>query len=177
MAYNVAIVGIGMVGTEMLKVLRQRKFPAASLRVFARSSRTEEIAGERVEVEAAGPEKFAGVDIAFFAGTEGAKGASQLYGWTAVEQVCELADRGFKGLHNRGIELSAGALADLLHRLVPGTGGTVGSLRDHGVEGIRKRRNPGCQGNPLSSQAVWVSAPVPAFVMPDHHSQNRLVLE
>ena len=94
MAYNVAIVGIGMVGTEMLKVLRQRTFPADPLRVFARSSRTEEIAGEKVEVEAAAPEKFAGVDIAFFAGTEGAKGASQLYGWPAVEQGCLVVDNG-----------------------------------------------------------------------------------
>ena len=37
--YNVAVVGVGAVGVQMLRILRQRGFPIAVLRVFARSSR------------------------------------------------------------------------------------------------------------------------------------------
>ncbi len=92
--YNVAVVGIGAVGTEMLKVLHQRQFPAKSIRVFARSARSEEIAGTTYQVEATTTEAFKGVDIAIFAGTEGAKGASQLFGWQAVAKGCLVIDNG-----------------------------------------------------------------------------------
>jgi aspartate-semialdehyde dehydrogenase len=88
------VVGIGAVGTEMLKVLHQRKFPAKSIRVFARSARAEEIAGKTYQVEETTPEAFNGVDIAIFAGTEGAKGASQLYGWQAVAKGAVVIDNG-----------------------------------------------------------------------------------
>ena len=43
--YRVGLVGIGAVGTEMVKVLRQRKFPAAEIRILARSERDEVVAG------------------------------------------------------------------------------------------------------------------------------------
>ncbi len=92
--YSVAVVGIGAVGTEMLKVLHQRQFPAKSIRVFARSARAEEIAGETYQVEETTPEAFNGVDIAIFAGTEGARGASQLYGWQAVAKGALVIDNG-----------------------------------------------------------------------------------
>jgi len=92
--YNVAVVGIGAVGTEMLKVLHERSFPAKSIRVLARSARTEEIAGRSYDVEAASVEAFDGVDIALFAGTEGARGASQQYGWPAVEKGTLVIDNG-----------------------------------------------------------------------------------
>ncbi len=35
-----------------------------------------------------------GLDIAFFAGTEGEKGASQLFGWEAVKRGCFVVDNG-----------------------------------------------------------------------------------
>ncbi|HUT34059.1 MAG TPA: aspartate-semialdehyde dehydrogenase [Planctomycetota bacterium] len=92
--YSVAVVGIGAVGTEMLKVLDQRQFPAKSIRVFARSARAEEIAGKTYQVEETTPEAFNGVDIAIFAGTEGAKGASQLFGWQAVAKGAVVIDNG-----------------------------------------------------------------------------------
>jgi aspartate-semialdehyde dehydrogenase len=92
--YNVAVVGIGAVGAEMLRVLHERDFPAKSIRVLARSARTEEIAGRSYEVEAASVDAFEGVDIALFAGTEGAKGASQQYGWAAVEKGAIVIDNG-----------------------------------------------------------------------------------
>ncbi len=92
--YKVGIVGIGAVGTEMIKVLRQRDFPASEIRVMARSERDEEIAGETFHVVPATPEAFHGLDFAFFAGTEGAKGASQQFGWQAVEQGVIVIDNG-----------------------------------------------------------------------------------
>ena len=92
--YKVGIVGIGAVGTEMIKILRQRNFPAEEIRILARSERDEEVAGEMFHVVPASPEAFDGLDFAFFAGTEGAKGASQLYGWEAVSRGAIVIDNG-----------------------------------------------------------------------------------
>jgi aspartate-semialdehyde dehydrogenase len=78
----------------MLNVLHQRNFPTDSIRVLARTARTEEIAGRTYEVEASCVEAFENIDIAFFAGTEGAKGASQQYGWPAVERGTIVIDNG-----------------------------------------------------------------------------------
>ena len=92
--YTVAVVGIGMVGSEMVKVLRQRNFPASKIKILATRARREMIAGEEFDVEPASVEAFTGVDFAFFAGTEGARGASQQYGWPAVERGCIVIDNG-----------------------------------------------------------------------------------
>ena len=92
--YRVGIVGIGAVGTEMIRVLRQRNFPASEIRILARSERDEEIDGDTYHVVAACPEAFDGLDFAFFAGTEGAKGASQQYGWEAVKRGAIVVDNG-----------------------------------------------------------------------------------
>jgi aspartate-semialdehyde dehydrogenase len=92
--FNVAIVGIGAVGAEMLKVLHQRDFPAKSICILARSSREEVIDGRTYQVVAASVDAFETIDIALFAGTEGAKGASQTYGWAAVEKGCVVIDNG-----------------------------------------------------------------------------------
>ncbi len=92
--YNVGIVGIGAVGTELVKVLRARDFPIDALRVIARSERDEEIAGEMLHVVQASPAAFDGLDLVFFAGTEGAKGASEAYGWEAVARGAVVIDNG-----------------------------------------------------------------------------------
>lgn len=92
--YKVGIVGIGAVGTEMVKVLRQRNFPADEIRIMARSERDEEVAGEIFHVVETKPESFDGLDYAFFAGTEGSKGASQLFGWDAVKRGVKVIDNG-----------------------------------------------------------------------------------
>jgi aspartate-semialdehyde dehydrogenase len=92
--YNVCVVGIGAVGTEMVRLLKMRKFPVNSLTILARSERVEVVDGEEVQVKVACPEAFEGMDFAFFAGTEGAKGASQTLGWEAVKRGCVVIDNG-----------------------------------------------------------------------------------
>jgi aspartate-semialdehyde dehydrogenase len=69
--YTVAVVGAGLVGDRLVAELRRRDFPLRELRILARSARTAVLAGETFEVGVAEPEAFEGVDIAFFAGTEG----------------------------------------------------------------------------------------------------------
>lgn len=92
--YKVGLVGIGAVGTEMIKVLRQRKFPASEIRILATRERDEEVAGETFHVLETKPEAFDGLDIVLFAGTEGSKGASKLFGWEAVSRGCVVIDNG-----------------------------------------------------------------------------------
>ena len=92
--YRVGLVGIGAVGTEIIRVLRQRDFPCEEIRVLARKERDEVINGETFHVVPATPEAFQGLNFAFFAGTEGAKGASQQLGWQAVEKGVIVIDNG-----------------------------------------------------------------------------------
>ncbi len=68
--FNVAVVGAtGAVGTEVVKVLAERAFPIAELRLFAseRSAGSSVGYGDReVEVELLDEDVFAGIDLAFF---------------------------------------------------------------------------------------------------------------
>ena len=92
--YKVGLVGIGAVGTEMIKVLRQRQFPASEIRVLATRERDEVIAGETFHVLETKPESFEGLDIVLFAGTEGSKGASKMWGKVATEKGAFVIDNG-----------------------------------------------------------------------------------
>ena len=92
--YNVAVIGVGAVGIEMLRVLKQRNFPVAQLRVLARSAREIEVDGSKYQVEAISDESFAGIDIALFAGTEGEKGAAVTYAAQAVKRGAVVIDNG-----------------------------------------------------------------------------------
>ena len=66
--YNVGLVGVGAVGTEMIKVLKERNFPCGKVQVFASRDREETILGETYQVKKATPESFNGLDIVLFAG-------------------------------------------------------------------------------------------------------------
>ncbi|MDP2939134.1 MAG: aspartate-semialdehyde dehydrogenase [Candidatus Omnitrophota bacterium] len=92
--FNVAVVGVGAVGEEMLRVLAERNFPVNELRVFARSAREIEVDGRKYAVLAISPEGFKGIDIALFAGTEGEKGASLTYAPEAIKRGSVVIDNG-----------------------------------------------------------------------------------
>ena len=67
--YRVGLVGVGAVGTEMIKVLRDRKFPVrGQVQVFASRERDEDILGEKYHVLQATERSFEGFDIVLFAG-------------------------------------------------------------------------------------------------------------
>ncbi len=88
--YTVAVVGVGAVGREMLRVLIQRRFPAKRIVVLARRSRAVSVEGQKFWVrKIRGAKDFRGVDIALFAGGEV---ASAEYGWPAVEQGALVID-------------------------------------------------------------------------------------
>ncbi len=92
--YNVAVIGVGAVGEEMLRVLKQRHFPINQLKVFARSRRTITVDGESFQVEELSADSFNGIDIALFAGTEGEKGAAVTFAPEAIKRGCVVIDNG-----------------------------------------------------------------------------------
>ena len=92
--YNVAVVGAGAVGKEMLRVLAERRFPAKSIVVLARSARTLTVDGRDYEVRVTTPAAFEGVDVVLFAGTEGEKGAAVTFGPEAVRRGAVIIDNG-----------------------------------------------------------------------------------
>jgi len=92
--YNVAVIGAGVVGIEMLRVLKQRNFPVNQLKVFARSARDINVDGQVYSVEPITPDGFNGIDIALFAGTEGEKGAAVTYAAEAVKRGAVVIDNG-----------------------------------------------------------------------------------
>ncbi|MDD5424147.1 MAG: aspartate-semialdehyde dehydrogenase, partial [Candidatus Omnitrophica bacterium] len=103
--YNVAVVGVGVVGVEMLRVLRQRNFPVGELRVMARSAREIDVDGQKYAVQAISPEGFDGMDIALFAGTEGEKGAAVTFAKEAVKRGCVVIDNGADFRMDPGVPL------------------------------------------------------------------------
>jgi len=67
--YKVGLVGVGAVGAEMVKVLRERNFPLdGQVKVFASRERDEVIAGETFHVMPTTEKSFEGLDIVLFAG-------------------------------------------------------------------------------------------------------------
>jgi aspartate-semialdehyde dehydrogenase len=92
--YNVAVVGVGAVGIQMLRCLRRRNFPIKELRVFARSSRDIQVDGITYRVKAIRPEGFDDMDIALFAGTEGEKGAAVTFAPEAIKRGAVVIDNG-----------------------------------------------------------------------------------
>jgi aspartate-semialdehyde dehydrogenase len=92
--YNVAVVGAGVVGVEMLRVLKQRNFPIDQLKVFARSARDITVDGQVYSVEPISADGFNGIDIALFAGTEGEKGAAVTFASEAVKRGAVVIDNG-----------------------------------------------------------------------------------
>jgi aspartate-semialdehyde dehydrogenase len=113
--YTVAVVGAGLVGERLVSELRRREFPLKELRVLARSARRAVLAGETFEVGVAEPDAFEGVDFAFFAGTEGEKGAAVQLALEAIDRGAIVIDNGSDFRLDPGVplvvpEVNAGAL-------------------------------------------------------------------
>jgi len=92
--FRVGVVGAGLVGQVLIQVLEELRFPYSELAVMARSERTQVLAGRERHVIATTLDALKEVDIALFAGTEGEKGASKLYGWDAAEAGTVVIDNG-----------------------------------------------------------------------------------
>ncbi len=91
-AYRIAVVGIGGVGSEMIRVLRQRNFPCESLQIFARSARPEIVDGITYQVEQVTEESFDQIDVALFAGGEKADDHFGLRALNRRKQVSGLSE-------------------------------------------------------------------------------------
>ena len=68
--YSVAVVGLGMVGKSMLKVIRDRKFPAKDIQVLATRDRTENVDGVDYKVRKTTAEAFDGDQLPRLDGRE-----------------------------------------------------------------------------------------------------------
>jgi aspartate-semialdehyde dehydrogenase len=89
--FKVAVVGVRAVGQEMIRLLRARKFPCSSLRVFATRAREVTVDGQSYQVEQISEQAFKDIDIALFAGSDKAEGH---FGWPAVHQGVTVIDNG-----------------------------------------------------------------------------------
>jgi aspartate-semialdehyde dehydrogenase len=78
----------------MLRILRQRRFPAREVRVLARTAREICVDGETYPVRVCEDAAFEGVDIALFAGTEGEKGAAVTFAEGAIRRGAVVIDNG-----------------------------------------------------------------------------------
>src|ERR1035437_1223773 len=89
------LVGVGPVGDAIVTVLKERSFPLAEpLRVMATSCRTEVLCDEEFVVRETCETALQGLDVVFFAGREGAKGASVQWGHCALEAGAWCIDNG-----------------------------------------------------------------------------------
>ena len=86
----------------MLRVLRERKFPLASLKLLARSERDIKVDGRTYHVEKISARAFKGVDLALFAGGEKAR---DHFGWKAVRQGALVIDNSSAFRLRRGVPL------------------------------------------------------------------------
>ncbi len=95
MALKVTVVGVGMVGEQIVSILRERNFPMEWPPVVcATRERTEMLDGEKFYVKKTDESCFRGRDIVFFAGKEGARGASVQWREIAEEVGAVCIDNG-----------------------------------------------------------------------------------
>lgn len=95
MGLKVGVLGVGPVGEHIVQVLAERKFPVdGAITVMATREREEIIDGRTVRVQKVSAELFKQLDLVFFAGKEGAKGASMEWADVAVKCGCTVIDNG-----------------------------------------------------------------------------------
>jgi len=95
MGLRVGVVGVGPVGDRIIRCIRERNLPVeGDIVVMATYEREEELAGEKFLVCECDEGLFQGLDVVFFAGREGAKGASVQWGSVATEAGAWVIDNG-----------------------------------------------------------------------------------
>jgi aspartate-semialdehyde dehydrogenase len=95
MGLKVGVLGVGPVGEHIVRVLGERKFPIdGQITIIATSERNEIIDGKPVSVRKVSADIFKGLDLVFFAGKEGAKGASMEWSDIAIKSGCTVIDNG-----------------------------------------------------------------------------------
>lgn len=95
MGLKVGVLGVGPVGEHIVRVLGEMKLPVdGKITIMATSERTETIAGKTVSVQKVSADIFKRLDLVFFAGKEGAKGASMEWADIAVKSGCVVIDNG-----------------------------------------------------------------------------------
>ncbi|MHB1154561.1 MAG: aspartate-semialdehyde dehydrogenase [Eubacteriales bacterium] len=95
MGLKVGVLGIGPVGEHIVRILRERKFPVdESLTIMATKERDEIIDGVPVSIRKVSENLLKNLDLVFFAGKEGAKGASLEWADIAVKNGCAVIDNG-----------------------------------------------------------------------------------
>jgi len=93
--YKMVVVGAGLVGRKMVECLRKSStFKNSQIKILATRAREEIIAKEKFEVRKTEPEEFNNQDLAFFAGTEGEKGAAVTYAEEAIKRGVTVIDNG-----------------------------------------------------------------------------------
>src|SRR2546426_11146644 len=94
---TVAVVGpAGLVGREILELLKQRRFPVGSIRLLGthRTAGAEvELAGRREKIALLTPQAFDGVELAFFAAGPGVAGEHAPRAAAAGAAVIDVSSR------------------------------------------------------------------------------------
>lgn len=95
MGLKIGLLGVGPVGENILKVLQERNFPIdGAVTIMATRERDELMNGEIVHVQKINEDLFKHLDVVFFAGKEGAKGASLQWAEIAIKNGCKVIDNG-----------------------------------------------------------------------------------
>ena len=95
MGLRVGVLGVGPVGERIVGILAERKFPVdGAVTVMATHERNEVIDGVMVNIQKVSEDIFKKLDLVFFAGKEGSKGASLEWADKAVKCGCMVIDNG-----------------------------------------------------------------------------------
>lgn len=95
MSIKAAIVGVGPVGDRIWQCIKERNLPLAEAPVvLATRARKEVLGGDEVDVKEVAAKWFEGIDVVFFAGREGAQGASVVWGPAAMDAGAVCIDNG-----------------------------------------------------------------------------------
>jgi len=95
MGLKVGVLGVGPVGEHIIRVLGERRFPVdGEIMIMATREREEVLNGQQVTVRKVSEDLLRKLDLVFFAGKEGARGASMEWADIAVKLGCTVIDNG-----------------------------------------------------------------------------------